>query len=219
VNPDDLVAACVRRTDAIVAALDRDDVLSGPSILPGWDRLTVACHLRYGAEALGRITDAALAGEPVAYYPSGRSSQRPGTLHPRAGESPLEVVASLAEASAALHDRWADVADWDVVAHEPDDNPDLGDQPLATFLLLRLTEVEVHGTDLDVGLPDWSPEFVIAAMPMRVARSDTRIDGRWTLVATDGESWEVGTGPNRGRIEASRRDLMALLLGRSFPGY
>jgi hypothetical protein len=43
-----------------LAVFEERDILA-PSLLPGWTRLAIACHLRYGAEALIRITDDALA--------------------------------------------------------------------------------------------------------------------------------------------------------------
>lgn len=238
VDPGALAAACERRTDQLVEALGAlaEPALLAPSSLPGWSQLTIVCHLRYGAEALGAMTEATLAGRPASYYPEGRATQRPGTLEPRPGERPGDAVESLAAASASLHERWRalDARQWDLGLTEPPDNPDLGPMPLATLALLRLTEVEVHGTDLALGLPDWSDVFVQAALPLRVARLWTRqragnaTDGSWLLVAEDGPAHLVvvrdgaltEAGPAdpgataTARIEATSRDLVALLLGR-----
>ena len=84
-----------------------DDELHQPSELPQWSRLTIACHLRFGAEALSRMTRSALEGEPVGYYPEGREAQRARTLVPLPGESPQGVVESLALLSEELHQAWA----------------------------------------------------------------------------------------------------------------
>jgi hypothetical protein len=99
-----LASAVDARTSQIVKALDRldDRALGSPSQLRGWSRLTIACHLRYGAAALLRMTQNAIAGTPVPYYPDGRDRQRPQTLHPRPGESGAEVVASLARSTDEL---------------------------------------------------------------------------------------------------------------------
>src|SRR5688500_4632927 len=61
----ELVRAVEVRTNDIVNALgDLDDrALHGASKLPGWNRLTIACHLRYGAEALTKMTTATVAGQ------------------------------------------------------------------------------------------------------------------------------------------------------------
>jgi uncharacterized protein (TIGR03083 family) len=230
-------AAVARRTDEIVRALRAvdDEELLAPSTLPGWDRLTVVCHLRYGTTALARKTQAALDGRTAAYYPEGRSRQRPGTLLPAPGETPSDAVASLGRHSADLHALWSGLTEeqWRLDVVEPPDNPDLGTLPLARLPVLHLTEVEVHGSDLDVGLADWSHTFIELALPFRLDRLNTRpgptdgTEGSWLLVATDGPAYLVTvadgsvrahpaspTTPADAVIEASERDLLALLLDR-----
>ena len=198
-------------TGAVCDALDRCE-LDTLSLLPGWTRLTVACHLRYGAEALRQMTLDALAGRPASYYPGGRSTQRPGTLEPRPGESPTDVVLSLLAASAALDEVFDAVDDWTIVVREPEDNFDLGPQPLGYLPLVRLTEVEVHGTDLDLGLPDWSDVLIREGLAMRldrVARRTPLAPGAWSL-----NGFVVGDGSDPEVIEAGDRELFALSLGR-----
>src|SRR5205085_928812 len=89
-------------------ALGRLDETSlvAPSELPDWSRLTIACHLRFGAEAFRRMTEAAIAGEPASYYPEGRDAERPTTLVPRPSDRAVDVVGSLAHESAELHGAW-----------------------------------------------------------------------------------------------------------------
>jgi len=218
-----------------------DDELHQPSELPGWSRLTIACHLRFGAGALTRMTEGALAGHAVAYYPEGREGQRPRTLVPLAGESPAQVVESLTLLSEELHQTWSalDAGAWSVDVVEPADNRDLGPIPLGRLPLLRLTEVEVHGTDLGVSVGEWSELFVNTVLPMRlewlnIRRANHRavqtdLQGSWLLVATDGPIYRVSVddlrveshpasrdAPASAVIEASSRDLLALLLGRPF---
>ena len=198
-------------TRAVCDSLDSVD-LETPSLLPGWSRLTIACHLRYGAQAIRQMTLDAVAGRPAAYYPGGRATQRPGTLDPGPGESPADVVASLRDASAALDDTFDAVDDWTIVVFEPEDNPDLGSQPLGYLPLVRLTEVEVHGTDLDLGLPDWSDVLIREGLAMRldrIARRTPLAPGAWSL-----NGFVVGDGSAPEVIEASDRDLFALTLGR-----
>jgi maleylpyruvate isomerase len=210
----DVLDAITARTALVVDALEDSD-LDAPSWLPGWSRLTIACHLRYGAEAMRRMTEEALTGHRTAYYPEGRDAQRPGTLLRRGDE---DVIASLRETSAALDQVWATVTDWHIAVDEPE-----GVFPtLRTMLILRLTEIEVHGTDLDVGLPPWSDSLVHAALPMRLERLARRRPvraGAWRLVATDGP-WDtleavVGDGSEPEVLAASSHELFALLLGRS----
>ncbi len=239
-DEDALVAAVRRRTNNVVDALRSLDEagLLAPSTLPGWSRLTIACHLRYGASTLAEMTRATLAGETASYYPGGRATQRPGTLEPGRGEDPSDVVASLASLSAALDQAWALLTpeQWATELVEPADNPDLGPLPLHRLMLSRLTEVEVHGSDLDLGLADWSAAFVTAALPFRVQRFTTRrtnhlpfddVSGSWLLAADDGPRFLVSASgssvavsvngpPPHGAavIEGASRDLLALLLGR-----
>ena len=228
-----------RATAEVVAALAATD-LDAPSLLPGWSRLTVACHLRYGAEALRWMTGDALAGLPTSYYPDGREAQRPMTLAPRRDESSADVVASLRKESEALHDLWRTVKDWAVPVVEPPDNPDLGPVELRRLALTRLTEVEVHGTDLGVGLGPWSEVFVRRVLQMRLEwlnsrRSnhrdvDTTTHASWLLVATDMTVSHVVTvdGPTvvshsgdtaDATIRGTGAELLALLLGRAPAGF
>ena len=238
-----LIDAVGERTRRIVESLRglSDDELHQPSELPGWSRLTIACHLRYGAQALGRMTSSALEGQPVAYYPEGRDVQRPRTLVPLAGESPLAVVESLARSSEELQHSWSalDPGAWSVDVVEPPQARDLGPVPLGRLPLLRSTEVEVHGTDLGMGLDDWSTLFVMTVLPMRLEWLNTRranhrafdaeLEGSWLIVATDGPTYRVSCERAPGCVhtcpprlpgachdEATSRDLLALLLGRAF---
>ncbi len=189
------------------------------------------------------MTSGARTGEAVSYYPDGRDGQRAITLVPGPGELPQGVVASLRDESAALDRAWnsLEAEGWVSPVVEPEDNPDLGTVELGRLPVLRLTEVEVHGTDLGLSLGDWSELFVRMALPMRVAwlnhrRSNHRafrwdIQGSWLLAATDGPAYRIiahGQGveaapdtdrsPARATIEATSRDLLALLLGRQMLG-
>jgi hypothetical protein len=185
------------------------------------------------------MTADALAGVETSFYPGGRSDQRPGTLEPGLGEGPDQVVDSLEVKSARLHNSWARLSEteWATPICEPPDNPDLGETTVAELALLRLTEVEVHGCDLDLGLGDWSDVFVTNALRFRIGQLCSRrskkraavsgVEGSWMLAATDGPSWRIslrgeevtcepvdGPAPADAVIEATSRDLLALLLGR-----
>ena len=238
-----LIATIAERTRATAECLGTlsEEELCLPSDLPEWSRLTIACHLRYGAKALCRMSHSALAHRPVSYYPEGRQIQRARTLVPLPDESPLAVVESLARHSEELHQLWSsvDAGDWGIEVVEPPDRLDLGPIPLGRLPLLRLTEVEVHGSDLGLALADWSELFVHLALPMRLEWLNTRranhrafdanLDGSWLLVAADGPTYRVSvsvrgskvesvpaspTAAATARITATSRDLLALLLGR-----
>jgi uncharacterized protein (TIGR03083 family) len=233
-------AARARTADVVAALIDAGAPgLHTPSSLHGWSRLTIACHLRYGASASHRMTTEALAGTSTSFYSGGRSKQRPATLEPSPGEEPADVVGSLQVESTHLHDAWALLSpeQWRTTIPAPSESPDPVRTTVADLALLRLTEVEVHGTDLDLGLGDWSEVFVAHALPTRlswlpVRRSnfqpvDAAVEGSWLLVATDGPSTLLSVHGNQvtvepadsntvadAVIEGSSQDLLALLIGR-----
>jgi hypothetical protein len=145
----------------------------------------------------------------------------------------------MARHSRALTQVWSalDAAGWNCEVKEPADNPDFGPITLAGLAVLRLTEVEVHGSDLGLPLDDWSATFVTAALPMRLERLNLRRvnlrdgatspEGSWLLVASDGPTYRVSVTrgvvesipavprtPARAILTATSRDLLALLLGR-----
>jgi maleylpyruvate isomerase len=239
----ELVDALEHRTTEIVTALAALDqaALVAPSALAEWTRLTIACHLRYGAQALEQMTSGTLAGDRVAYYPEGRARQRPVTLAPAPGEQAGDVVSGLARSSGMLARQWRAMTDgeWQRTVREPEANPDLGSVTLYALLVLRLTEVEVHGLDLDLGLGDWSDTFIGAALPFRLGWLSSRranhqdvdeeLHGSWLIDASGGPTYLVTVGedgvvdaqpspsgvPARSRISGSARDVLALLLGRT----
>ncbi|HVT77725.1 MAG TPA: maleylpyruvate isomerase family mycothiol-dependent enzyme [Acidimicrobiales bacterium] len=227
--------------DAIAAVAQHLDDAGwyAPTLLPGWDRLTVLCHIRYGGEAIERMVRSGLAGAPTLYYPGGRLEQRPGTLHPQPGESPADVLASFVEGGARLNATLATLREdeFRVEIHEPVGSFDIGTQTVEQLLTLRLTEVEVHGGDLLLGLDTWSDTFVAAGLPLRFERLANRLanqppidrsyEGTWLLRTTEGDAWTVTLEPRRAEVRyadydtrsdatitATRRDLLALLLGR-----
>ncbi len=241
----ELVAAVATRHSElhqVLAGLNQA-ALQRESRLPGWNRLTIACHLRYGAEASHRMTTDTLAGRSTAFYPHGRDVQRPSTLKPVGDESPIDVATSLGRESRQLDRLWQNIDDdqWQLPVVEPRANTDLGAITLWALALLRLTEVEVHGYDLDLGLAPWSTTFVAAALPMRLRWLPTRrlsmrhidqsVRGSWALISADGPSFLVRSdgdtvtvdqfddqyGATTGAdatIAASSHELLSFILGR-----
>lgn len=237
-----VAGAIAEQTDRLIQRLDAisADELRRDSALPGWSRMTVMCHLRYGAVALARMTNDALSGRVASFYPLGRERQRPDTLVLAPGERIEDLVDSVATASRTLTDRWSELSlrEWGTPIREPRDNPDLGAPTLAELALLRLTEVEVHAVDLDVGISirDWSPEFARLGFPYRLSLLaerrrrhpgvDHSVMGRWRfqstdaavhLVTVDGHGARVGDDdplPADVAITGTTAELLAFLLGR-----
>ena len=240
------IAAAVeaRHTELVTALTALDEAaFDASSSLPGWSRLTVVSHLRYGAEASERLVADTLAGRATAFYPGGRELDRPASLRPRQGESARDVVRSFAAASGRLDNalRRLDPPRWELTIEELATARDLGPITLRTVALLRLTEVEVHGSDLDLGggLDRWSETFCAAALPMRLRWLETRrsnhraiatdLSGSWRLTVIDGPSFQVTldgdrvrvvespvSGPSPGpEIAGSGADVLGFLLGRT----
>ena len=189
-----------------------------------------------------RMTRATIGGQPTTFYPEGRELQRPKTLRPAPGESSRQVVESFAEQSAELADVWAAISpsEWVRPVVESGNAGELSRMPLTIgdLALLRLTEVEVHGTDLGMGLSGWSTEFVEAALPRRISWLGTRtrpnlddsgdLPMTWLFAATDGPSYLVRIDTARQttadiatieataqhRIQGPSCELLAVILGR-----
>ncbi len=111
---------------------------------------------------------------------------------------------------------WRLVGDdaWETLVVEPAGNPVLGTLPLHRVTPMRWTEVEVHGTDLGLGLSDWSEDFVTVALPMRLAWLNTRrtnhravdesVQGAWLLEPTGNElGLSASMGPSSRRHQQS----------------
>ena len=115
----------------------------------------------------------------------------------------------------------------------------IGHISLARLTALRLTELEVHHADLDVGyrVTDWPAAFTRICLPLRTAWLDSRrrrhdacreITGRWLLAPTDDSAaWlvtaranHVTCRPTPAEAEADvtlsgpSASLLAFLLGR-----
>ena len=241
-----IVSAVDRRTAEIVDALRTLDAveLTSASLLPDWSLLTIACHLRYGAAALTRMTADALEGRTTLLLPrrpGGRAARHPRTRTRRNPRVRRDVAGRPERRARRAVERTED-GEWARTVHEPPDNVDLGPVELGRLPLLRLTEVEVHGSDLGLGLRDWSDVFVRAALPMRIAWLNARranhrafdadLEGSWLLAASDGPAYAVavrGTAVRAGRaesspahvatatIEGTSRDLLALLARTATP--
>lgn len=232
-------AAISSRTDEICDRLDAlDDLdLDRPSLLPGWSVLTIACHLRYGAQALRQLTTATLGDLPAAFYPGGRDLQRPYTLQPALGEPRLHVIESLRHESGELARSWAalDDDDWDrsIIPH-PGDDDTLGAMRLRGLALLRLTEVMVHGTDLGLGMSPWPLTFGQWVLPLRIERArivhPSGFDAVVAFSPADADEIRVRfrdgvvtadvpcDAPPDLVVRAVANDLVALVLGRQPAG-
>ncbi|MGB5759510.1 MAG: TauD/TfdA family dioxygenase [Acidimicrobiales bacterium] len=177
-------------------ALD-DELVRGPSLLPGWSRAHVLTHLARNADSITRAFDGAQRGEVAARYP-GPPGQRDREIEDGAKRPALalvdDVVRSIDGLTASV-DAMTDTA-WDGLCQVAG-----GQQPVAGLPWWRWREVALHQLDLDLpgfGVDDWSRDFVAAeavhagepnAGPTRVAELNGR-PGRdpaaWTAASLDG---------------------------------
>src|SRR6478752_6407327 len=128
VTPE-LVAA---QTDRLVstAASFRNDAVLAPSLCEGWSRGHVLSHLARNADALVRVCDVALTGNPDTMYDDLAADLR-------------ETAARLAERFESLRPEHAEVR----VERTP------GGFPIAVGMVpfMRLRELVFHHVDLDAG--------------------------------------------------------------------
>ncbi|NYD41710.1 maleylpyruvate isomerase family mycothiol-dependent enzyme [Nocardioides panaciterrulae] len=209
----DLLAEASQRLIRTVDGLE-DEAWARPSGLPGWSRAHVIAHLVLNAEGLTGALRGLVAGEPTPMYRS--QEARNSDIDELASADPAELRDRLLGATTELADAIGAVPE------------DLGGAVLervpggartfraATAPGMRLSEVEIHHADLDVGYTaaDWPPVFaasVVDSMRKRDSWS-TPFTGR----ATDlDRSWTFGAGAEAGpTVSGTAADLAWWLTGR-----
>ena len=124
--------------DTIV--LSDDDWLA-PTRLPGWSRARVAHHVARSADAMRRVTLAAIDGHEQPLYPS--EAQRVAELEADAGLRGLELQIDLDTTAGGLDEAFGLVTDWLTPIRLP-----VGALPLSAIVVARLHEVVLHHVDL-----------------------------------------------------------------------
>jgi maleylpyruvate isomerase len=125
-----------------------DDDVRAPSLLPGWTRAHVLCHVARSGEADARTVEGAIRGQILEKYPGGeevRTREIEAGVPRGAGELRADLVATQAELTAA----WARVEDgmWDRETRTP-----AGPRSVAGTVHARRREILVHLVDLDIGV-------------------------------------------------------------------
>lgn len=211
--PLDEMAAATDRLLASVDTLD-DQLLRGPSLLPGWTRAHVCTHLARNADGFVNLVLSARTGDPRPMYDGGKEG-RDAEIAAGADRRIGDVRLDLAESAERLLESFADFP-----AEALDRVVTLASGATGTgreIPLLRVREVEIHHVDLDAGYTpdDWTPEFAARTLdqlsPFFAGSRECPVG---TLVATDAEGrWEVATdGPE---LTGPTTDLAAWLTGRS----
>ncbi len=140
-----------------------DSDLAEPSLLPGWTRGYVLSHVARGAEALCNLLIWARTGVEVPAYPSQQA--RDEAIAAGAVRGVADQVADITRTAEAFRTEAALLSP---DACEVRVNV-LGGPPFPASLILprRLTEVELHHTDLGCGYTraDWPSAFANLDLP------------------------------------------------------
>ena len=103
-RPTDHLTQVRAATGALFRTLERltDDLVRGPSTLPGWTRGHVLTHLARNADAHWKINSSALDEILVPMYPGGRE-ERDRTIEEQAGRSATVLADDVRTSAMKLH--------------------------------------------------------------------------------------------------------------------
>lgn len=191
-----------------------DEDWHSASRLPGWTRAHLATHLARQADALVRVAQGAIGGQPQAMY--GSAEQREAEIEAGAHRGGLELQVDLDKSANALSDAFERVeqADaWDTPVQLRG-----GQQVPARLLpLARLCEVVLHHIDLDTGFgvsdidqrtADWLLEW--CAFRLRNRNDFPALQ----LTSDSGFTLRVGSVGEATVVTGGSAELLAWLAGR-----
>jgi maleylpyruvate isomerase len=223
--PVDLVAdlaAVTRHTELLVDHATRLGDVRARSLCEGWSRAHILTHVARNADAILRLTEWALDGQPREMYPGGtavRDSEieegalRTGPTSPDDHRPAGVFVDDLARTAAALAPRLAQLGG-PLAVDEVEMRGGLRISPLA-LPFLRLREVVFHHVDLDdgFGFADVEPGLLRrfiddAASRLRMSCHPPRLD----LRTHEGDRWLVGAPTTA--IHGSRAGVLLWLARR-----
>jgi len=166
IEPDDPAGTATRLRARIAAATTllhasvqqlSDQQARQPSLLPGWSRGHLLTHLARNADSLRNLLTWARTGVPTPQYSSPR--ERSEGIERGAGRPAAELVADLHGSAAALDAAAASLPAEAWTVHVGG----TGQNGHAAWYTLwrRLTEVEIHHVDLDLGYSpaNWPEAF------------------------------------------------------------
>lgn len=209
-----LVAEHTARLAATARALQ--DVAAA-SLCEGWTRGHVLTHVARNAEAVGRLAQWAVTGEPQQMYPGGTKA-RDADIAAGAGRPPGELAEDLVRTADALAPRLEALSGplstdrvemrggLEVDAH--------------TLPFLRLRELVFHHVDLDAGFTfeDVEDDLLRRFVDDAVTRLRRHTDApRVTLRSSSGGSWSVSGEPPDGVTVTGTSAGLLLWLARRDP--
>jgi len=187
-----------------------------PSLLPGWTRGHLLTHLARNADGLRNLLTWARTGVMTPQYPS--AAARDEDIEAGAWRCAAELHADVAESAAALAAEAASLSEaaWQASVHGIHGKA----HPAWFTLIRRLSEVEIHHVDLDIGylVADWPDSFVAEWLPGVAESFASRDDAAACLVEVTGtgQAFRIGPAGAEGmvRVSGPPRTLLAWLIGR-----
>lgn len=205
-----MIQEATERVLADVRALADPD-LRAPSALPGWSRGHVMTHLARNADGLTVLLTSARTGERRPMYAS--QEQRNAEIEAGAGRSAAELIADVVETGRGFAAEVGRMTDWSATVFRTLDAPGFS---VGTVPLLRLGELEIHHTDLDVGygFDQWPTAWAAAYLPNACRGLAGRAGEPLGLAATD-TGTQVAADSHAARIvEGPVTTLLAWVTGR-----
>jgi maleylpyruvate isomerase len=195
-----------------------DEQAREPSLLPGWSRGHVLTHLARNADGLRNLLVWARTGVETPQYPSAQA--RDDGIEAGADRPAAALAADIAESAARFSAEAQRLAGADWTARVAG----VGGHghPAWYTMWRRLSEVEIHHVDLDLGYQpqDWPLEFASQCLT-GAAGNFTRPDcvPAALVSADDGTEHRIGPPdqPATVTISGPTRELLAWLIGRA-PG-
>jgi maleylpyruvate isomerase len=212
-EPADLLTMIRDATERVltdVRALADPD-LRAPSALPDWSRGHVLAHLARNADGLTVLLTSARTGERRPMYAS--QDQRNAEIEAGAGRSAAELTADLVETDRGFATEAGRMTDWSATVFRTLDTPGF---PVGMVPLLRLGELEIHHTDLDVGygFDRWPAEWAAAYFSYACRGLSDRAGEPLGLAAIDTGTQVASDSPGARIVEGPVTALLAWVTGR-----
>ncbi|TPG17873.1 maleylpyruvate isomerase family mycothiol-dependent enzyme [Pedococcus bigeumensis] len=221
-NLDADLAAVTRHTELLLDHATRLGDVRAPSLCEGWSRAHVLSHVARNAEAIQRLAEWALVGEPREMYPGGAAARdaeiEAGAL--RVGPASADdqrpagiFVDDLTDTAAALGPRLAELTG--TLAVDEVEMRGGMKVPPQVLPFLRLRELVYHHVDLDDGFTfaDVETELVHrfiddAVSRLRLGSHPPDLD----LQTDEGDRWQVGA--TAAPVHGSRAAMLLWLARR-----
>lgn len=205
-----LVEAATERLLADVRGLSDADT-GTPSSLPNWSRGHVLTHLARNADGLANLLVSARTGERRPMYAS--QEQRNADIEAGAARPVPDLTTDLVDSHRRFTTEAGQLADWSATVFRTADAPGF---PVEWVPLLRLGELEIHHTDLDVGygFGRWPADWVAAFLPYACFDLTDRAGEPVDLRATDSDARLEVDGDASRTVEGPLCSLLAWVTGR-----